>query len=83
MCDLDSASVVEDHGGFQSINTAAHELGHRYTCRRHTLHCLSDFVHKYLKLKSQSRRFKCAGRKYICMVINVFFAYRIRNVLDI
>ena len=29
MCDLDSASVVEDHGGFQSINTAAHELGHR------------------------------------------------------
>ena len=30
MCDLDSASVVEDHGGFQSINTAAHELGHRY-----------------------------------------------------
>lgn len=28
MCDLDSASVVEDHGGFQSINTAAHELGH-------------------------------------------------------
>ena len=33
MCDLDSASVVEDHGGFQSINTAAHELGHRYDVR--------------------------------------------------
>lgn len=24
-----SISVVEDHGGFQSESTAAHELGHR------------------------------------------------------
>jgi hypothetical protein len=24
----DSASVVEEHGGFQSVGTAAHELGH-------------------------------------------------------
>lgn len=25
---MDSVSVIEDHGGFQSINAAAHELGH-------------------------------------------------------
>lgn len=25
----DSVSVVEDHGGFQNIATAAHEIGHR------------------------------------------------------
>jgi len=28
VCSIDSVSVVEDHGGFQSINAAAHELGH-------------------------------------------------------
>ncbi|KAL4225230.1 hypothetical protein ACF0H5_015919 [Mactra antiquata] len=28
VCMLDSVSVIEDHGGFQSINAAAHELGH-------------------------------------------------------
>ena len=25
----DSVSVVEDHGGFQNIATATHEIGHR------------------------------------------------------
>ncbi|XP_052262899.1 uncharacterized protein LOC127866424 [Dreissena polymorpha] len=28
VCHIDSVSVVEDHGGFQGINAAAHELGH-------------------------------------------------------
>ncbi|XP_060559597.1 uncharacterized protein LOC132719762 [Ruditapes philippinarum] len=28
VCSMDSVSVIEDHGGFQSINAAAHELGH-------------------------------------------------------
>jgi hypothetical protein len=27
----DSVSIVEEQGGFQSIGTAAHELGHRYS----------------------------------------------------
>jgi len=30
VCTIDSVSVVEDHGGFQSINAATHELGHGY-----------------------------------------------------
>lgn len=33
VCSLDSVSVIEDHGGFQSINAAAHELGHGYDAK--------------------------------------------------
>ncbi|WAR13146.1 ADT1-like protein, partial [Mya arenaria] len=33
VCHIDSVSVVEDHGGFQSINAAAHELGHGLDAR--------------------------------------------------
>ena len=54
MCDLDSASVVEDHGGFQSINTAAHELGHRYYHSPIVAKCACPYDHVSLHIISET-----------------------------